>query len=751
MELIHNQVIRLVDDGSKGAYPSGLYRIVLDEPSIGKTVAVCIERFDSERVVRGGRVKKSATKNPRKKAPSAQIGELLWLERDTLWQLDETNCLIPVEIERESVYFEPLESKDNQELYDQRVSAMAGFLDFANLQMSILVNKNLGSLIREAMACSSVSRAFIYKQWSTLCRLGFDKTSLRPRRDRCGAPGVKRPCDPGGRKKAGRKDPRQRIAAYYGIRLDSTQPGMSTEWRAAIIAADKSLRMAVKPSMPRRCKHIVETAFVSRYRNDNGKLVPIDPKIGHYPNNRQIARVLTVDAPRLEQLLQSTTTGHFNRSLRGLVARNWKGVAGPGHTWAIDSTVADMYLRSSINRAWIVGRPIVYIVVDVWSTAVVGFYVCLTGPSWSTARISLFNSAADPKLIGELWGYQPVLTLSPAPTMCYALMCDRGEYLSKKASVTAIKLIPCMSYAPPYRPDLKGLVEVLHRIEKDAQFLFMPGAMDYRRAEYDLRQSDPEESILTVREYVQYLHEVFAEYNLTANRRHRVDAHMAAAGVIPSPAGLWRWGHEMGVGYRRATSKADLITTLLESDKARVGRNGIVYAGNEYTSKAVEEAQWSAIARTFGSWQIPINYYPGSVGRIWTPNSGNQGLLDLHISDQAKTSAGVTYDEMTDAFMYAKVQQRDFEHERLLIALSTMRKVEEIKRTAKRLTEEALANARGAQPTMTEARAMEAAPFITPTGSEMRATEVLRDEAMDTHQEMMRSLLMAKDGEECHE
>lgn len=748
MELIHNQVIRLLDDGSKGAYPSGLYRIVFDEPSIGKTVAVCIERFDSVRIVRGGRVKKSATKRPRRKPPSKLVGELLWLERDTLQGLCDANCLSTVEVERESVYYEPLELGDTHELYDQRVSAMAGFLDFENLQTSILISKGVGSLVREAMAFSGMSRAFIYKQWSTLCRLGFDANSLRPRRDRCGAPGVRRPCDPGGRKKAGRKEPMQRIAAHYGVSLDPSQPGMSSEWRAAIIAADKSLRTKVKPRMSIRCKLIIKSAFVSRYRNDDGKLVPIDPKIGHYPNNRQIARVLTFDVPRLQQLLEKTTIGHFDRSLRGLVARNWKGVAGPGHTWAIDSTVADIYLRSSINRAWIVGRPIVYIVVDVWSTAVVGFYVCLTGPSWYTARISLFNSVADPGLIGELWGYQPVLCLSPSPTMCYALMCDRGEYLSKKASVTATKLIPCVSYAPPYRPDLKGLVEVLHRIEKDEQFLFMPGAMDYRRAEFDLRKSNPDESILTVREYVHYLHEVFAEYNLTADRRHRLDAHMAVAGVFPSPAGLWRWGFEMGVGYRRATPQSDLITTLLDSDKASVRRNGVVFAGNEYSCQAIEDAQWTATARNFGSWQIPINYYPGSVGRIWTPNPGNQGLLDLRISDQAKTSAEVTYDEMTDSFMYAKVNQKGFEHERLMQSLASMRRKDEIKQTAKRLTKHAEANASGAQPNMTEARAMEAAPYITPTGSVTGATEVLRDEAMDSYQEMMRSILRTKDDEE---
>ncbi len=134
--------------------------------------------------------------------------------------------------------------------------------------------------------------------------------------------------------------------------------------------------------------------------------------------------------------------------------------------------------------------------------------------------------------------------------MCFALMCDRGEYLSKGASHTGLKLIPCLSYAPPYRPDLKGLVEVLHRIKKDAQYLFVPGAMDARRVEFELSRSRPHESVLTLRDYVQYLYCIFDEYNLTADRSKRLDAHMAAAGVFPSPAGLWHWGHQVGIGYQ---------------------------------------------------------------------------------------------------------------------------------------------------------------------------------------------------------
>lgn len=748
MELMSNQVFRLLHDNASGVYPAGIYRVIFDEAAINKTVCVCIQLADAEKVPRGGRQKLGKTKSPRKKAPAPLIGELLWMERDYLEQLQVKKILITVEVEREPIYFVPIESPKNQKLFSQRCKSMAGFLDFEEMKESILIHEGLGGLVREAMANAGVCRTYVYKQWSTLCLLGISKISLLPRSDRCGAPNIPRPCDPGGRKKSGRKTRPQRVARAYGIDLPPKQPGMSTEWRSAIMAADNQVKTTVKPAIPARITLIKNSAFVKRYRQENGVLVPIDPELGEYPNKQQIRRVLEVEIPRLKRLLQKTTLGHFKRSLRGLVARNWKGVAGPGHTWAIDSTVGDIYLRSSLNRAWIVGRPIVYIIVDIWSTAIVGFHVCLTGPSWSTAKTSLFNAVADPKLLGDMWGYEPIPSLNPLPTMCYQLMCDRGEYLSKAASITAEKLIPSMAYASPYRPDLKGLVEVIHRIEKDAQFLFIPGAMDYRRAEFDLRKSHPDESAMTVREYVQYLHLIFAEYNLTADRSHRVDAHMAVAGVFPSPSGLWRWGHEMGIGLQRAIPQADLITTLLTPDTARVGRSSVVYAGNDYYCPTIQAEEWTTTARNFGGWQIPIYHYPGPVGRIWTPNTNGEGLLELQISDQAKTSAEVTFDELTDSIAHTEMQRAELAHQKTLYALQTLRKVQALRNNAVQLTQDAISRAQGVLPTMTEARVLETACATSPRGSEAQTTEKLRDEAMEAHEEMMRAFLSAGDDEE---
>jgi hypothetical protein len=739
MDLIHNTMFQILFGSD-----AGLYRVVLDEVQIGRSVVVRLDQPVISEQSRRGRKKLNETKRPRKKAPAPLAGNLIWMDRNQLQLLDEEKYISIIQLETESVTL----SQADQTQFDHRREVMQEFLDFDNLRESILIHRNLSSLVAKAESRTGASRPLIYKLFSLLCRFGFYESSLRPRRGRCGAPGIPRPCDSGGHKKAGAKTTKQRVARAYGSILPADQPGMSSEWRNLILAADKRIPTP-KPAMPRRCKLILNSAFVKKYRQDGNNLVAVDPNLGEYPNNKQIQRVLKWEIPRLEQLLQRTTKGHFTRNLRGLTARNWKGVAGPGHTWAIDSTIGDIYLRSSVNRAWIIGRPIVYIIVDIWSSAVVGFYVCLTGPSWDMAKISLFCSAAPPELIGELWGYQPMNSLSPSPTMAASLMCDRGEYLSKGASITGTRLILDLSYAPPYRPELKGLVEVLHRIEKDAQHLFIPGSIDQRRHEYELRKFNPNEAVLTVREYTQYLYTIFTEYNLTADRNHRVDAHMKAAGVFPSPAGLWRYGHERGIGVRRSIPLSELVTNLLPSGEGKVTRNGVMFSGKHYSSSVVDERQWTAHARNFGSWDIPTNHFPGSVSRIWTPNNDAPGLLELQISDQSTASPELTFDEVADAFMFAKLTKAEVEHRNTLTQLQSLRKTTEIITNAKALTSEALSRHNGLKPTMTESRQLEASIIQIPsTLSAVPEPKADENEAHAMHLEMMRSIFAAANAEQ---
>lgn len=743
MELKHNQVVRI--DGSEPGYlPQGTYRVVTNDLRQPQLVVARIDQSPIEASVRGGRRKLQRTKRPRRKPPAPLVGCLIWVDRCDLEELERCHLLRRVTVDREAVYRQPLVGAQAQ-TFERRKALMAPFLNYCKLCESINAHRSLAGLVSEAMQIAGASRTLIYRLWSTLVRNGFDSISLRPRLDRCGAPGVRRPCDPSGRKKAGRKRQEQRLAQAFGEELPPQQPGMSTDWRARILAADARIR-GVKPKMKERYEKILGSVFVQKYVQVNGELMPSGLEVGEYPTLSQVRRVLTSEKTDLERVRERTTQGHFNRSMRRLVGRNWKGVAGPGHTFAIDSTLGKMYLRSTLHRAWPIGRPVVYVVVDVWSTAVVGFYACLEGPSWAMAKVCLFNVMAPAELLGELWGYTPMISLQPHPTTPHCLMCDRGEYLSKGASQTAMDLRHDMAYAPPYRPDLKGIVEVLHRIAKDAQFTFVPGAIDRRRKEYELGRVSPRDACMTLREYVQYLYLVFTYYNLTADRTGRLDAHMVADGVVPSPAGLWAWGHQVGIGLQRQTLFSDLVSTLLPVEPAKVLKSGVRFAGLDYSCKQIEDEHWTALSRNFGSWEIPVHRYPGSVSTIWTPNPTSPGLLDLQLSDEANASAELSFYDLLDQEALKRLNAPKQQHERTKTALGLRKQMGDLTDKAVRKTKQADAEAAGPRPLPSEARAMEIgvpqaakAPVAAPAWK-------TDDETWKQHDAMVSSLLASMNG-----
>ncbi|MBN9371853.1 MAG: transposase [Hydrogenophaga sp.] len=757
MEMIADSTFRVVNRSrSRSNILPGIYRVILDAPELDVTCAVLLySEASSPTKSKGGRARVTIERlrRPRKKPPARLVGNLLWLDRTQLQELHSAKLLLPVSVERRFVPNGSDPSSKgrggNRELaridHEDRIAKMALFLDLVKLQECIIVHKSIAPLVSETMQTKRVSRAYIYKHWSSLCRWGMHESSLYPLRHRCGAPGEARPCDPPKneaptRGKAGRKSTAQRIARATGVPIASIQPGMSTDWRLRILAADKQIPRP-KPPMPARIKLILGSSFVATAKDVDGEVkYELGPQ-GSYPNAQQIRRVLMWDSSQLERLAEQTTKHHFNSQLRGLTARSWKGVPGPAHTWAIDSTIGDIYLRSSVKRAWIIGRPIVYIIVDIWSTAIMGFYICLTGPSWSTAKVAIFNACMSHSLSTRIPQFALATQLVPAPTLCYRLLCDRGEYLSAGHKHTALKLDYDVAYTPPYRGDLKGTVEVQFRIIKDEQFWFIPGAMDARRHELELRKVDPRKCTFTLKDYADYLSIAFADYNFTANRSDRMTGEMRAAGVFPSPAGLWRWGHSVGAAYQRQVFEHDLVAELLPAATARVKSDGVWHAGCMYTSNHIHELEWTTRARNFGGWNVPVHHHPGGMETIWTPSPKDHQMFEMTLTGESRASPHYSMDEWADVLAKEVMDRPAEEHARLAASIQSRRRLQEIRDNANRLTQEAIDKFDGPMPTMTEARHLEEAASLAHPMAESCPLEVPRYEAEIAHDAMMSTLL----------
>jgi putative transposase len=667
MEMISNETFRLV--GPETTYKDfdpGIYRIIINSFARGLIACSLIANENSETS------KTRAEKRKRKKSPLPLVGKLRWIPKKVFASLVEQGQIIPIQYQRNSTDAKSLSPKALS-VYSRRVQVMGDFLDQIRLHDELEATCSISSLVKHAMNKFSVSKFYVHKNWSLLCRYGLTAPSLSPSLKNCGGRGIPRPCDvnPDGslmRQKPGRKRKVQSMQKTLGHEF-VLQPGITSEWRKMILSLDSKFKNP-KPSYPVRCKHILEMGF-SDVADVNGQIVKTLRPRGQYPSRAQILHVLKSGTSSMQRIGETTSKRHLESSRRGLTAKGWQGVPGPGHTWAIDSTIGDIYLRSSVNRDWIIGRPIVYLIVDMWSTAIVGGHICLEGPSWKTAKLAIFNAVCDPASLGELWGQDPLESLNPRPMLPAALLCDRGEYLSEKHKETAIKLFPHTSYTPPYRGDLKGLVEVLHRIEKDKMFRFVPGALDARRDEMDLRKSKPQESALTLNEFWAYLQHSIHEYNLTADRSNRLDASMLADGVDPSPAGLWNWGHSVGIGYRKAVPADEINRSLLQPVRASIQRDGLTYLNCNYSSPKIDLKEFTTIARNRGLIEINAYHYPGSMQSLWIPDNESDDLIRCTITDTSLSLPTITADEWLDCVAVRAATKSIHEHKHNEISVQT--------------------------------------------------------------------------------
>lgn len=129
---------------------------------------------------------------------------------------------------------------------------------------------------------------------------------------------------------------------------------------------------------------------------------------------------------------------------------------GPGTRFQIDATIADIYLVSSINRNRIIGRPVVYAIIDVYSRLITGIYVGLEGPSWTGAMMALDNMIENKVEFCKRYGIEITEEQWPSKHLPEIIIADRGEFEGYSVENLINNLNVKIENTSPYRGDLKG-------------------------------------------------------------------------------------------------------------------------------------------------------------------------------------------------------------------------------------------------------------------------------------------------------
>lgn len=317
---------------------------------------------------------------------------------------------------------------------------------------------------------------------------------------------------------------------------------------------------------------------------------------------------------------------------------------GPGSLYQIDATVGDVYLVSSRNPRLIIGRPVIYVVVDTFSRLVVGFTVGLEGPSWMGAVLAFehvatdkvdFCSSLDITITPDLW---------PVQHFPEAVLADRGELEGRNADSLVKGFGVRVANTPPYRADWKAIVERYFRLVNDRILHWVLGAVRKSlRGDRDYRL----DAAMTLAQLRKVLTLCFLEHNQnTLIKDYPQDPDMRRDRVRPYPLELWNWGIEHRTGGLRYFPPERVRRQLLPRAHATMKRRGLYYSQQHYTCELIETENWRAKAHQEGTWRVVIAYDPWSSARIWMELEGHDDLIPCDLVLERSAAGNVPWAEL---------------------------------------------------------------------------------------------------------
>ena len=314
-----------------------------------------------------------------------------------------------------------------------------------------------------------------------------------------------------------------------------------------------------------------------------------------------------------------------NRALTGSTTR---GAWGPGARYQIDATIADLYLVAAYDPNKLIGRPVVYVVIDEFSRMIVGLYIGLENPSYMAAAMAIANAAAPKRPFCEQHGIRIEDEDWPAHHLPAALFADRGELVGTDIENVLETFGVRIENAPPYRGDWKGLIESQFRT---IPAVFAPYAPGY--IEPDFRQRGARDyrgdAVLNLEDFTKIIIDIILVYNQShVLKGYERDPALTADGVPSIPVELWRWGIANVSGKLQSPPPEQVRFALMPTAKASVTPHGIYYQQMYYTCDTAVREGWFDKARK-GHFPTKISYDKRDADRIYVHTPGKACRFDV--------------------------------------------------------------------------------------------------------------------------
>lgn len=330
---------------------------------------------------------------------------------------------------------------------------------------------------------------------------------------------------------------------------------------------------------------------------------------------------------------KQTNKGYFERNKRGLRGSATEHVETVGSYFEIDATVIDVHIVSEFNRNMVLGRPTLYFVIDKDSRMIVGIHVSLEYASWRAGRQALVNSFTSKKDYCARFGINIEEADWPCNHIPQRLLCDRGEFVCKKPEELAVPLIGHVSIAPPYRADLKGIVERRFGLLNSRLLHELKGTTNGRH--YVRGDKDPRlDAQFTVTEITRLIIDEVLEHNSSLFQDlARQSSLFIESGLPPTPINYWNVHLD---NHRHALSILDesgVRASLLPKANVSMTSKGLRLNDNLYYECDHPSFEaWKSIARTNGRWTLEARIDQDNASFIFVRLEPNQKFTKCRIT-----------------------------------------------------------------------------------------------------------------------
>lgn len=321
-----------------------------------------------------------------------------------------------------------------------------------------------GPLIASTARNKGCSKRLVYSFLRRYWQAGRIKNALLPAFDKSGGRGKRRITDNPNAPKLGRRSALAKaVGRPIGIRITKD---IERRFERGI----KKFYEKEKAGGLYRAYELTKEAYLNDgYRLEDGAVTPILRPAEALPTFDQFRywyRTVYRDVRREQKLRQGER--EYNLHSRELLGDSTQMASGPGAQFQIDATIGDIYLVSSFDRTRIIGRPVIYICIDVFSRMITGFSVTLEGPSWLGAMLALDNVVADKVAFCAEYGISIEEDEWPCHHLPESILADRGEFEGYNADNLVNSLGVRVYTTASWRPDWKGIVERSFKTSNDS-------------------------------------------------------------------------------------------------------------------------------------------------------------------------------------------------------------------------------------------------------------------------------------------